>query len=287
METLKIAVIGDLHYPALEEAYVSIEEDRKVFYETFMERFFSVPADLYISIGDLTNYGLKEELDDIYEIINRHNKPFVHVLGNHDVCALTRDKVLSITGQQRFHSITTDAATLAFIDTEREQDLENWGGTLDSAQLDWLEGVVEESGEAPLIVFAHHPVHGTTTNSEKDKLCIPADIPIWELLSKKQGMGLYVNGHNHFNSVAIKEQWNFLQLAAVLDEQSIRTIEISDTHISVDSVELNDFELQKRARTIGNAINHFQLNLAPLGLESDVKCLIPLPVRTVSAGEKL
>lgn len=280
---MKIAVIGDLHYPALEEAYSFIEEDRKVFYENFLERFFSVPADLYVSIGDLTNYGLKEELEEIYAMINKHQKPFVHVLGNHDVCALTRNEVLAITQQPRFQSISTDSAVLAFIDTEREQDAEDWGGTIDSVQLDWLERVIEKSGDLPLIVFAHHPVYNTTTNSEKDKLCIPSSIPIWELLSKKQGMGLYVNGHNHFNSIAIREQWNFLQLAAVLDEQTIRTIEISDTHISIDSVELNDDELQRRGRIIGNAISHFQLNPAPLGLESDIKCLIPLPVRTVSA----
>lgn len=257
---MKIAVIGDLHYPALEEGYPSIEEDRRVFYETFLERFFSIPADLYVSIGDLTNFGWKEELEEVYSIINRHQKPFVHVLGNHDVYGMTRKEVLSVTKQHRYHAITADTAVLAFVDTAREQDLEVWGGTLDTTQFNWLESVIEESGELPLIVFAHHPVHATTTNSEKENLSIHPDIPVGELLSKKQGCGLYVNGHNHFNSIASKKQWNFLQIAAVLDEQAARLIEISDSHISIDAVDLYEPSQYQRAQTIGNAINHFQLN---------------------------
>lgn len=283
---MKIAVIGDLHYPALNEEYKFIEEDRKIFYENFLERFFSVPADLYVSIGDLTNFGLEEELVQVYDIINRHGKPFVHVLGNHDVYAQTREKVLSTTGQQRFHSITTESAVLAFIDTAKEQDFEDWGGTLDAEQIDWLEGAIEQSGDLPLLVFGHHPVHATTANSEKDKLCIPPHIPVWELLSKKQGAGFYVNGHNHFNSFAARDHWNFLQIAAVLDEQAVRVIEVSDSHIEIDSVNLYDPDMYKRSQFLGESISHFGLNPHQLGEESDVKQLIPFPARE-EAPEKV
>jgi Icc protein len=285
LEILKIAVIGDLHYPALEEGYLLTEEERNEFYERFLERFFSIPADLYVSIGDLTNYGWKDELEEVYAIIDQHQKPFVHVLGNHDVYGMARNNVLSITKQERYHAITADAATLAFIDTTREQDFEDWGGTLDAAQLDWLEGVVEGSGGLPLIVFAHHPVHATTTNSAHGKLCIHPDIPVWELLSKKQGSGLYVNGHNHFNSITEREQWSFLQIAAVLDEQAARIIEVSDSEISIEPFDLFDPELNKQAQVIGNAINHFRLNPHPLGNGSDVKHTVPLRVQK-KASEK-
>ncbi|MCJ1907771.1 metallophosphoesterase family protein [Planococcus ruber] len=273
---MKIAVIGDLHYPALDEEYEFIEEDRKIFYENFLERFFSIPADLYVSIGDLTNFGLKEELVQVYDMINRHGKPFIHVLGNHDVYAQTREKVLSLTGQQRYHSITLESAVLAFLDTAKEQDFEDWGGTLDAEQIDWLGNVIEKSGNLPLLVFAHHPVHATTANSEKDKLCISSDIPVWELLNKKQGSGLYVNGHNHFNSITERSQWNFVQLAAVLDEQAVRIIEVTDSQISIDSVDLYDPDLYTRAQYIGNAISHFGLNPHQLGTEKDVRHTIVL-----------
>lgn len=275
---MRIAVIGDLHYPALAEEYAYIEEDRKKFYESFLERFFSIPADLYVSIGDLTNYGLKEELEEVYAIIDQHHKPFVQVLGNHDLYGQTRHEVLAISKQKRFQDITTDKVVLAFLDTAKEQDYRDCGGSLDPAQLYWLEGVVEQSGSRPLIVFGHHPVYATTAQSDKDARSIHPGIPVWSVLNKKDGIGLYMNGHNHCNSIAERGQWNFVQLAAVLDEQSARVIEISDSHLSIETIDLYDPELQKSAQIIGQAIPHFGLN-RHLGTSSDVKHLVPFPVR--------
>ena len=273
---MKIAVIGDLHYPSLKKAYSFIEQDRREFYEIFLEKFFSIPADLYVSIGDLTNFGTKDELNDVYSIISKHGKPFKHVLGNHDVYGMTRKEVLSITEQPRFHQVSTDSAVLTFLDTAQEQNYAHWGGTLDLLQQEWLKTVVKESESRPLIVFGHHPIHGTTKNSTKDKRCIHPDVPIWEILSEKQGTGLYVNGHNHFNSIASRENWTFLQLAAVLDEQAIRLIDVNETSLSIDYISFADLELQRHAQAIGDAIDHFRLNPFPLGTAADVKYTIPL-----------
>lgn len=276
---MKIAVIGDLHYPELTEDYPFIEEDRNAFYKEFIERFFSVPADLYVSVGDLTNYGQPEELEEIYALIDEQHKPFVHVLGNHDVYGLTRKEVLAITRQPRYHARMTDEVALAFIDTAKEQDFNDWGGTIDPEQLEWLCGIVEKSDERPLIVFGHHPVHATTTNSSQDKLCIHPDIPVWNVLSNSQANGLYVHGHNHFNSIAEREQWHFLQIAAVLDQQAVRVIDVNQDRITVETIGLSDAELLQRARNIGNAINHFSLNPHPLGANENCTCEIPLKVR--------
>ncbi|RDW16475.1 hypothetical protein CWR48_16460 [Oceanobacillus arenosus] len=71
---MRIAVIGDLHYPALHEDYRFIENNRDGFYSTFIQKLFSTPADLYISIGDLTNFGLPEEYEEIYKLINAQDK---------------------------------------------------------------------------------------------------------------------------------------------------------------------------------------------------------------------
>ena len=275
-ELMKIAVIGDLHYPALKESYSFIEKDRQLFYEIFFEKFFSIPADLYVSIGDLTNFGTQDELTDVYSIIEKHGKPFKHVLGNHDVYGMTRKEVLAITGQQSFHQVSTESIELAFLDTAQEQNYANWGGTLDQAQQIWLSEVIKETEDRPLIVFGHHPIYGTTKNSTKDKRCIHPDIPIWEILSTKQGVGLYVNGHNHFNSIAGRENWTFLQLAAVLDEQAIRLIEVSESLLSIDYISFDELQLHKHAQVIGDAIDHFRLNPCPLGTAADVKYTIPL-----------
>ncbi|WP_158241187.1 metallophosphoesterase [Planomicrobium sp. MB-3u-38] len=278
---MKIAVIGDLHYPTVKEEYALSQRERQDFYESFMAHFFSVPADLYVSIGDLTNFGTQDELEGIYTIIDQHQKPFVHVLGNHDVYALPREEVLKITKQDRFHSLSTDSAVLAFLDTAQEQNYEDWGGTLDLEQQFWLADVVVDSGNRPLLVFGHHPVYGTTKNSSKEKRSISPDIPMWDLLNNKQNAGLYVNGHNHFNSIAAREQWTFLQIAAVLDEQAVRVIDISEAMISIDYVPFVDPNLRQQARNIGNAIDHFSLNTHRLGSEADVKYAIPLAAPTI------
>ncbi|WP_282020599.1 metallophosphoesterase family protein [Planomicrobium okeanokoites] len=278
---MKIAVIGDLHYPTVKEEYALSQRERQDFYESFMAHFFSVPADLYVSIGDLTNFGTQDELEGIYAIIDQHQKPFVHVLGNHDVYAMPREEVLKITKQDRFHSLSTDSAVLAFLDTAQEQNYEDWGGTLDLEQQFWLADVVADSGNRPLLVFGHHPVYGTTKNSSKEKRSISPDIPMWDLLNNKQNAGLYVNGHNHFNSIAAREQWTFLQIAAVLDEQAVRVIDISEAMISIDYVPFVDPNLRQQARNIGNAIDHFSLNTHRLGTEADVKYAIPLAAPTI------
>lgn len=277
-KNMKMAVIGDLHYPTLKDGCAYIEEDRQAFYETFLERFFSVPADLYVSIGDLTNFGRIDELEEVYAMIRKHNKPFKHVLGNHDLYAMPREAVLSISGQERFHMLSTDEAILGFLDTAREQNYEDWGGTMSEVQQYWLEAVIEESKDLPLILFAHHPVYATTQNSKKEKRCIHPEVPVWQILSKKQGIGLYVNGHNHSNSLAVRGQWTFLQLAAVLDEQAVRIIEVSDSFISIDSVIIDDAKLRIHAQEIGNAIKHFKLKQDTVGKAAYFKYMIPVPV---------
>ena len=282
---MRIAVMGDLHYPALEEGSAHIAEDRDVFYARFLEQFFSIPADLYVSIGDLTNFGWRHEFEEVYAIISDHQKPFVQVLGNHDAYAMPRREVLAATGQPRFQLIETDTAALAFLDTAREQDFTDWGGTLDAKQLEWLETTVANTSDKPLIVFGHHPVHGTTANSTRDKRSIPPNIPVWDILSKKAGSGLYVNGHNHVNSTAAREQWHFLQIAAVLDEQAVRLIEISEDSITIDFIDLHDAELNKRAETIGNAISHFELKREQAVEAAGTNHVIPL-LKQLSAGGK-
>lgn len=273
---MKIAVTGDLHYPELHEEIEFIRNDHREFYETFIDRFFSVPANLYVSIGDLTNIGSSNELNEIYALIRKYDKRFMHVLGNHDMYSLTRSEVLAITDQDRSYVISTEQAVLAFIDTAREKDFKDWGGTLDATQLSWLETVIEQSGERPLILFAHHPPNGTTTRSEKNKRCIHPDVPIWEALSKKKGIGLYVNGHNHCNSIAKRNQWTFLQLSAVLDEQAVRTIEITDAEIIIDFVDVSDPLLKAKAQIVGNSIPYFLLNREFSGEETDIRHVISL-----------
>lgn len=277
---MKIAVMGDLHYPTLDEDNAFIEKDRNEFFSTFIERFFSINADLYVSIGDLTNFGLKDELEDIYDLINKQRKPFIHVLGNHDVYGLCRNEVLSISNQHRYHAVINDKVAMVFLDTTKDQNLLDWGGTLDAEQLECLEEMVSLSGDRPLLVFAHHPVYKTTKHSEIKRLCVDQNILLWETIKKKNGAGLYINGHNHYNSIVKKENWTFAQLAAVLDQQAARVIEIHENEMNINFVDLSDSKLKQQAKTIGENIFHFHLHPEQIGSKKDWEQTIPLLIKS-------
>jgi 3',5'-cyclic-AMP phosphodiesterase len=265
MRELKIAVIGDLHYPRIDYSEENLHNSKFSFYSKFLNAFLEAEADYYVSIGDLTNYGYKDELEDIYQLINQHGKNFIHVLGNHDLYGLTRKEVLDITNMNNNFIIETEQANLLFLDTAREQDLDNCSGYLNEEQLHWFEQEVYKSGEKLLIVFAHHPVYDTTARSNQQNLSIDPILQVWDSLSKKQGQGIYINGHNHLDSIVTKDNWTFIQIAAVLDDQSVRILEIDEDEVNMKPFNLQDQELVEQAQLIGQSIPHFHPSPEGLG----------------------
>lgn len=271
---MKVVVFGDLHYPEVSDK--EIEPIRDTFYEHFFQKLFEIDAEYYISIGDLTNYGTDREIKGVYDIINKHGKKFIHVLGNHDVYGNSKNNVIEQTGQKRYHAIDTKHAIFAFIDTTRDQDLENWGGIIDNEQLEWLTDIVNNNDAKPLIIFGHHPVYQTTAFSDKDMFSIDPSIPIWELLQKRKTKGIYINGHNHYNSITDKEQWTFVQLAAILDQPAVRILDIDDVNISINTISFLDDKMKEQAQLIGENIQHFTLKSNELGTTEDLSHTIKL-----------
>ncbi|MDF2963636.1 MAG: metallophosphoesterase [Paenibacillus sp.] len=273
---MKLVLMGDLHYHEIDETIPGWLEARNDFYQTFLTRFLELEADAHISLGDLTNYGHSSELQEVYGIIRQHERTFYHALGNHDLYAQTRKEVLDITGQARYHAITTERAVLVFIDTAKEMDFEDWGGWVDEEQLQWLEGVVKESGTKPLLIFAHHPVHNTTTNSDKEKGSIHPSIDMWKILSQKEGAGIYFNGHTHIDSIVKQNNWTFAQLSASLDQHGLRIVEIGEEEIRISAVDITDAVLAENVQTLYNSMKHFKHNPNARGKETDRECIVPL-----------
>lgn len=287
---MKIAVIGDLNGRALKEMQGFSKKERLSFYDSFVKHFFSIPADLYVSIGDLTNSASTDDLKYIYSVIQQYDKEFVHVLGSRDFDSMSRKEVLEITQQERFHMITTDTAVLAFLDTTQKPDTAACQDQLDLVQQQWLDTLIERSDGRPLIVFGQHAERATDKNLGKGKRCIPPPIPLWETLKSKAGAGLYVSGHHHSNSIAVQEQWTFLQIAAVLDEQAVRIIDISESLIRIDYIPFTSSYAEETAWAFGTGKEYTLQSPHPLGKEADVKYAIPLPVSSESkapAGKEM
>ncbi len=272
---MKIALFSDLHYPAIDERVPGLLEARASFYKEFIDQFLAIDARLHVSLGDLTNYGMAHELNNIYSLIG-DSREFIHVLGNHDNYSLTKQELLALTGQKQYHSFETEQAVFAFLDTARELDYECWGGWIDDEQLEWFEHVIQNSGEKPLLVFAHHPVHNTTKGSELNNGSIHPSIDMRRLLEQKKGIGMYFNGHMHCDSIVQENNWTFVQTAACLDEQSFRVIEIQDEQIVVSSIDLDDEALKQNATLIYENMNHFKHRTDAKGINEDCNCTVSL-----------
>ena len=267
-EHVKIALFGDLHYPTIKDSYADITEERTLFFKEFLDQVFRIEADLYVSLGDLTNFGVPDEVEEVYQMIQKYEKPFVHVIGNHDSYGLSKAEMLEITKQERYKVIHNDQVSLVFLDTAKEQDFISYGGTLDHAQFEWLKDQIEIAGHSTMIVFAHHPVFNTTMNSEKENLSVDPEVPLKNLLSHKSGTNLYINGHNHFNSIVQEGNWTYIQVAAVLDEIGARIIELAEEDIKITEVKFTSDTLRTAADKIGEAIDHFTLAPHQLADES-------------------
>ncbi|MBU8791590.1 metallophosphoesterase [Oceanobacillus caeni] len=261
---MRIAIFGDLHYPSMIHKDKEVKEARDEFYAKFLQSFFEIKADYYVSLGDLTNFGKDDEWHEVYEIIRKYDKPFIHTFGNHDLYGIPRVEALNISNMKQNISIETDQVNLISLETARDHNHEDHSGYLSDEQLEWLEDELVQSEEKLVVILAHHPVYDTTANSNYPYLSIVPEVPIINILRKKKGNGIYINGHNHKDSIETIDNWTFVQTSAVLDDQSIRLLEIDDKEISIQSIHIGNSELRGLAEIIGSNMNHFQLN--PLGI---------------------
>ncbi|MGM0882877.1 MAG: metallophosphoesterase family protein [Bacillota bacterium] len=273
---MRLVLMGDLHYHEIDKSIPGLLEARTAFYNTLLGRFLDMDADLHISLGDLTNFGSTLELQEVYELLQRENRRFIHVLGNHDLYWQTRREVLEITGQQRYHAIDTDTAMLVFLDTAKELDFEDWGGWLDDEQLEWLEGMVKASGTKPLLVFGHHPVYNTTARSEKEKGSIHPSIDMWRILNRKKGIGVYFNGHTHVDSIVAQNNWTFVQLSACLDQHGFRIVELTEEELRISAVDITDADVLDNAPMLHQHMVHFSHNPNARGTGADREHVVPL-----------
>ncbi|SDW71626.1 metallophosphoesterase [Paenibacillus sp. CF384] len=276
---MRLILMGDLHYHDIEELIPGLAAARTAFYHTLLGRFMNTVGDWHISLGDLTNVGSPSELQGVYELLQheKQGRRFIHVLGNHDLYLLPREQVLEMTGQKRYHAIDTDEAMLVFLDTARELDITDWSGWVDEEQLRWLEACVERSGSKPLLVFGHHPVYRTTSRSEMHNESIHPSIDMWRILSrKKQGIGVYFNGHTHVNSIVSQSNWTFVQLAACLDHPEFRIVEVEGEHIRISTVDVADEGMMDHADLMHKYMPFFDPNPDGRGQNADRHHVISL-----------
>lgn len=276
--SLKLVMLGDLHYPIMQHATDPLRTTRNAFFSEILRQFASMDADYYISLGDLTNEGLPEELSDVMELLKPLNSEgnFIHVLGNHDTYSIPKKDILAITEQQRYSSIDTEEAIFLFLDSTKEMKRDDWGGELDIEQLTWLEQKVVQSGSKPLFICCHHPLYDTTTGSTAEMMYTQPATKIWSILEKKVGKGFFFNGHNHSNSIVARGQWHFIQTAACLDVPAFRTMQLVNGKVEIRLSLLNNPELLDNAKLVGENMVYFRPKAQSIGSEADWSLTIDL-----------
>jgi len=252
---IRLALMGDLHFPILKGSTSKLVEARDHFFDSYLQAFFGISADMYISIGDLTHQGLAREFQHVYQYIREHQAHFRLVLGNHDTLSLPKEDILSTIGQSRYGLVEKEEALLLFLDTTKEMNLHGWG--LDEEQWIWLEKQVELSEDKPMLIFAHHPVPGTTIDSPADSTEYSNYKDVRPILAQKRGIGIFFNGHTHTHSIAVKQQWYFIQTPASLCNPCFRVVEIDSKQIRILTTSLDDIDIDHSRQILHDRLPEF------------------------------
>lgn len=280
--SLRLAVIGDLHYPRLMNRPEPVLASRGEFYRTLLTQFFVHPADLHIVLGDVTHEGTKEEWVDIHSLMtslaNKYNRQLHILLGNHDTLAISKKEIEEHIGTPRFAFRDTPWCRLLLLDTTKEATPTNWGGVIDDEQLEWLSALQNPATEYTL-VFGHHPFPNTTADSEIPMMSAENAHALIPHVNAKRV--LYFNGHNHINSIAhgsgALHHWTFVQAASVLCSPSFRVVEVGDDEVTISTVFVDGATLYTDAQTIRGALTGYAHKPHAKGESVDHDIRLPLP----------
>jgi len=268
---MRLVILGDFHYSDLKEKDRIKEKEvfdiRDKYYEEIIASFLNTKGDYHIALGDLTNFGNKEELKYVCGAMKNNGVNFIHVIGNHDSYNSSKKEILNETKQERYFSIDENDKKLIFIDSSLETNYECWGGSIDEEQLKWLESEILDAKEKTVLIFSHHPVYDTTAQSKEENLYIQEIEELDRILSLHKGRGVFFCGHNHVNSICRRENWHFVQTAAILDINAFRVVDIKEDKINFNYKEVN--EVSDFSKVIGTNMIHFYIKDGAEGSEED------------------
>lgn len=229
---MKLIVLGDLHYPMLEAEDLEACQIRTQLYTEFFKILAEEKPDAYLCCGDLTNSGTLDDLQALLGLARSLPAPLYSVLGNHDTHGCSKAEFCTTAGNPPYYSVHIGDTKLIFLDTTMESCVEDWVGVMDEAQQLWLEREVRNSEGLSVILVAHHPVENTTRRSDEHRLRLNVDL--WPILSQKC-CGLYLNGHNHYHSMASHSGWLFVQTGDFLSHLDYRIVETHGDRITIST----------------------------------------------------
>lgn len=203
------AAVSDIHI-FLNEAYNneqnSINGDRDM--QKAITRINAAGVDFTTCSGDMilsfleTDEAIKAELTKSTGIVQKLEKPFYPVKGNHDK-EVPDDLWKSLTGCETEYSFTYGDTVFLFLSIRPMKNTDSNDSTpYGSDKLDWLEARMKEAAGKRTVLVMHYPLYGTAGLLPGDRYGFSAgskeETRIREMIAE-HGNVIVFNGHTHFD----------------------------------------------------------------------------------------
>lgn len=88
-----------------------------------------------------------------------------------------------------------------------------WNGGVSDMQLAWLANEISEAKVAGerAVVFSHHPVFPPNGSN------VLNDTEVLDVIDGNEGVIAYLNGHNHFGAVGVRNDVPYITMPAILE----------------------------------------------------------------------
>jgi Icc-related predicted phosphoesterase len=153
--------------------------------EAFVASANSIPHDFVFLVGDITDFGLNDEYEWIHEIMSKLNKPYLAVIGNHDILENGEIIYKEMYGPTNFSFILN---RFKFIMLNTNSQEYKFNGVV--PDINWLKAQLSGDDFDHAVVVSHIPPY----SGDFDK---KLELPYANALSESQKVKLSLHAHLH------------------------------------------------------------------------------------------
>jgi len=224
---LRIGLVTDIHYgPDVDVRRGTAAIELLAGFTGRMREQFH--PDLVVDLGDRINdvdvetdrLGLRK----VRELLEAAGTPIVYAWGNHDLINVPAADARVVLGKKADYESFDAGGYHIVVLNSQDPTVERIGGTLSSAQLDWLERDLGRNS-LPAVVLCHHPLdeqdparhwyfadhpdHALARNRERARRIIAANGRVRAVF----------NGHMHLNTVEVIDGVPYITVMSLVDSK--------------------------------------------------------------------
>ena len=193
--------------------------------EDFVSSANKHPADFVILNGDITDFGVKDEYLWVHDIMRKLNKPYVAVIGNHDLSGNGEKIYRKMYGPLNNAFVVNGYKFILLNTNSREYE---FNGRV--PDLTWLENELSVNGFQQAVVASHVPPF----DDDFDSFLEPRYA---EILEESGKVPLSLHGHRHsfHESEPYGDGIKYL-VSTSMDERMYLIIKLYDDQITFEKI---------------------------------------------------